>query len=368
MRKPGLIVVGGGLIGSAIAWGAQRAGAHVLLLDEGDVAHRAARGNFGLVWLQGKGVGVPPYMHWSLRAGEAWPDFARAVEDESGLETGWRRCGGFHFCFSGADMDKRRTLAQRGRADGAAIAIEMVDADTLRRQFPALGPRVAGASWSQADGHVNPLKLMRALQVGLQRQGGVYRAGAAVTSIRPDGSGFRVETRAGTFGAGRVVLAAGLGTVALAAPLGIAMPLAPERGQIVVTERIAPFFPHVSNCLQQTLEGTMLLGSTHEQAGFDDGTQVSAAGGLAAGAIAIFPALARANVVRYWGSLRVMSPDGLPIYEESASHPGLFAVTCHSGVTLASLHGLTLGPALAQGGLPEVLGPFSLERFHARPH
>jgi glycine/D-amino acid oxidase-like deaminating enzyme len=63
-----------------------------------------------------------------------------------------------------------------------------------------------------------------------------------------------------------------------------------------------------------------------------------------------------------------MSPDGLPIYEESKTHPGVFAITCHSGVTLASIHGLELGAALAKGGLPDALSHFSSERFHARPH
>src|SRR4051794_37614614 len=59
-----LIVIGGGLVGGAIAWGAQARGADVVLLDEGDIAYRATRGNFGLVWVQSKGVGMPPYAQW----------------------------------------------------------------------------------------------------------------------------------------------------------------------------------------------------------------------------------------------------------------------------------------------------------------
>lgn len=58
-----LIVIGGGLVGGAIAWGAASRGASVVVLDEGDVAYRAARGNFGLVWVQSKGAGMPPYAH-----------------------------------------------------------------------------------------------------------------------------------------------------------------------------------------------------------------------------------------------------------------------------------------------------------------
>jgi hydrogen cyanide synthase HcnC len=60
-------VIGGGLVGSAVAWGLARAGASVTLLDEGDDALRASRGNFGLVWVQGKGDGMPEYADWTRR-------------------------------------------------------------------------------------------------------------------------------------------------------------------------------------------------------------------------------------------------------------------------------------------------------------
>jgi glycine/D-amino acid oxidase-like deaminating enzyme len=59
---------------------------------------------------------------------------------------------------------------------------------------------------------------------------------------------------------------------------------------------------------------------------------------LAQHAVTVFPALADVRVVRAWGALRVMSPDGYPVYSKSAAHPGAFLVTCHSGVTLAPLH------------------------------
>ena len=70
MASHDLIVIGGGLVGGAIAWGAARLGASVALLDEGDVAFRAARANFGLVWVQSKGAGMPAYAHWSRRSAE----------------------------------------------------------------------------------------------------------------------------------------------------------------------------------------------------------------------------------------------------------------------------------------------------------
>jgi glycine/D-amino acid oxidase-like deaminating enzyme len=77
----------------------------------------------------------------------------------------------------------------------------------------------------------------------------------------------------------------------------------------------------------------------------------------------MFPLLGRANVVRSWAALRVMTPDGFPVYAQSPQHPGAFLVTCHSGVTLAAVHGLDLAPMLARGRLAADLAPFRAERF-----
>ncbi|MDQ0393641.1 NAD(P)/FAD-dependent oxidoreductase [Labrys monachus] len=363
-----LAVIGGGLIGAAIAWGAARRGAHVALLDEGDTALRASRGNFGLVWLQGKGLGAPPYMRWSLRAGRLWQDFDAALAEDCGFDIGWRRPGGFHFCFSDAELEGRRRVAEQTRSAGGDIDIEVIERAQLQKDLPRLGERVAGASYCSQDSHVSPLLLLRALHLSLRRRGGNYRPGFPVDRIEPDGQGFTLSSGGERLGCDKVVVAAGLGGPSLAGQLGIALPVKPERGQIVVTERVAPFFPYAANNLRQTEEGSFLFGSSHEEAGLDDGTDVATAARLVRAAIEVFPALAEASVVRVWGALRILSPDGRPIYQQSPRHPGAFAVTCHSGVTLASVHALDLGPAILAGRLPDDVRTFSSDRFHVQAH
>jgi glycine/D-amino acid oxidase-like deaminating enzyme len=73
MGNQRMTVVGGGLVGAAIAYGAARAGMRVRVLDQGDVAFRASRGNFGLVWVQSKGDALPRYARWSRDAARLWP-------------------------------------------------------------------------------------------------------------------------------------------------------------------------------------------------------------------------------------------------------------------------------------------------------
>jgi glycine/D-amino acid oxidase-like deaminating enzyme len=241
-----LIVVGGGLVGAALAWGARTAGANVVLLDEGDQAHRAARGNFGLVWLQGKGVGTPAYMQWSLRAGRMWPGFAERLSHAVSFDIGWRQPGGLQFCFSEAELDKRRDVIARTKADGGDIDISILQRADLRALLPGIGEDVVGASFSQLDGHVNPLHLLRALQQAFQDAGGRYEPGFRVEHIANEKHGFTAVGHSGSVAGGRIVLAAGLGAAGLAKQVGLSMPVKPERGQIVVTERIKPFLPYAT--------------------------------------------------------------------------------------------------------------------------
>jgi len=348
-----LIVIGGGLIGSALAWGAAREGARVTLLDEGDIAHRASRGNFGLVWLQGKGLGHPDYMHWSIRAGQLWPEFSAILQEEIGIDIGWRGGGGLHFCLSEDEMEARRALISRSKAEGADIRIELLDRESLREIAPGIGPEVRGASLSNLDGEVSPLLTLRALQNAFRTHGGEIVVNFTAERIRHDRDlGFIVSDATGCeFTGRRLAIAAGLGANRLASQIGLELGLRPERGQIVATDRVAPFLRHPTNTIRQTSEGTVLLGSSHEDAGFSTGTDMETIARLCRTGTRLFPALRSARLLRAWGALRIMSPDGLPIYEEAPEMPGAFVVTCHSGVTLASLHGLELGPALAEGHL-----------------
>jgi glycine/D-amino acid oxidase-like deaminating enzyme len=120
---------------------------------------------------------------------------------------------------------------------------------------------------------------------------------------------------------------------------------------------------YATHIMRQTEEGSVMLGDSQEDAGFDVSVTVPVMRSIAARNLAAFPALKDANVVRVWAALRVMSPDGLPIYARSESHPGAFAATCHSGVTLAGAHALALAPAILAGELPAALAPFHHGRF-----
>jgi hydrogen cyanide synthase HcnC len=357
-----LIVIGGGLVGGAIAWGAQAKGASVVLLDEGDIAYRAARGNFGLVWVQSKGAGMPAYAHWTRQSATLWPDLAAQLRDATGTDTALHQPGGLAFCLSDDEFMQRESLIRRMHNESGDIGTRMLSRDDVRAMVPGLGDEVSGASFCPIDGHASPLHLLKALHQDLE-----YRPDRRVTHIDARPSHFSVLTGTETYVAPRVVIAAGLGSRDLAPMVGLHMPVSPLQGQIIVTERLRPLIDYPTHLLRQTDEGTVMLGDSQEDVGFDTTTRVAVLKKIADRNTRIFPALKDASIVRMWAALRVMSPDGFPIYEQSERFPGAFAATCHSGVTLAGAHALALAPAILEGALPASLSAFGSARFKERP-
>jgi glycine/D-amino acid oxidase-like deaminating enzyme len=359
-----LIVIGGGLVGAAIAWGSAERGASVALLDEGDIAFRAARGNFGLVWVQSKGAGMPPYAQWTRRSAELWPQLATHMAERTGVDVALRQPGGMTFCLSEQELTARADMVRRMHNESGDIGTRILDRAEVHAMVSGLGDRVVGASFCPIDGHASPLYLLRALHTALAGSGGAYWPNRKVTAIDPAPHSFVVHCGGESFLASRLVIAAGLGSRDLAPLVGLDMPVTPLQGQIIVTERMRPFLPYATHVMRQTDEGTVMLGDSQEDVGFDIATRVSVLKHIAARNVQVFPALKDVSIVRMWAALRVMSPDGFPIYDQSEQYPGAFAATCHSGVTLAGAHALALAPAILSGELPEALAPFTARRFH----
>src|SRR6266849_2642685 len=294
-------VIGGGLVGAAIGWGLARAGQRVAVLDEGDVAYRASRGNFALVWVQSKGLGMPDYAAWTKRSSDDWAGFAQLLKDEMGLDVAFQRPGGFTLCLSESELAARANSLKHLHNQPRMVQYpyEIVERDALEKLLPQIGPDVVGGSYCPLDGQCNSLRL----------------------------------------------------------------PVRPQRGQIVVTERARPFLPYPVVTIRQTDEGTVMLGDSVEEAGWDDRVGTAVIATIARRATRMFPLLGGLNVVRSWAALRVMTADGFPIYEQSADHPGAFVATCHSGVTLAANHALAVAPMIAAGRLDADLDVFSARRF-----
>jgi glycine/D-amino acid oxidase-like deaminating enzyme len=369
-RDYDIAVIGGGLVGAAIAWGLAREKQRVVILDEGDIAKRASRGNFALVWVQSKGLGLPDYVGWTIRSSDQWPRLAAELQDQTGLDVCFERPGGFALALTEAELAARAATIERiHRQPGVPkFSVDILDRAAVAKLQPGIGPAVVGGSFCPLDGHVNSLRLFRAFHIAVTRLGVDYRPSHAVRGIEHASGGFRIATSAGEVRAGKVVLAAGNANAMLAPMVGLHAPMrGNHRGQIVVTRRMPRFLRYPVVTVRQTDEGTVMIGDSYEDASDDTRLTLAISTVMADRARRMFPILENATVVRTWSCLRVMPQDGFPIYDQSEQCPGAFVACCHSGVTLAANHAYDLAPMIARGALDaQQLAAFSARRFHVQ--
>ena len=147
-------IVGGGLAGAAIAWGLRALGSRLAVFDEGDVALRASRGNFGLIWVQGKGAGLPAYGALTQASARLWPRLAAALAEDTGIDVALAQPGGLSVCLSADELARRvaRLEAVVAQPGFERYAVDVLDRTALARRLPAatLGPDVVGGTWTRS--------------------------------------------------------------------------------------------------------------------------------------------------------------------------------------------------------------------------
>jgi glycine/D-amino acid oxidase-like deaminating enzyme len=357
-------IIGGGVVGLSVAWGLLKQGLSVTVIDGDDGSFRASRGNFGLVWVQSKGMNQPRYASWSQQSVAAWREFSEELQNSTGYNLALEQKGGYDLHFSeetlAETVKKYKVLKTQLNGD---YPFEVLGHNELRKEEPEIGPKVIGGILHHQDGHANPLKLLKALADDVRRQGGRVLNGKTVQEVSRNGN-FRISCSDGTIvEAAKTVLSAGLGAVKLGPKMGFKAPIRPQRGQVLITEKLPKFMNRPSLIARQVDEGGVQIGATNEEVGYDDQVTAEGLSGLAKTAVDTYPILGRAQLVRSWGALRVLSPDGFPIYQESKEMPGAYLVTCHSGITLAAAHARFLPEWLEGTSKAPDLEVFSEDRF-----
>lgn len=356
MAQRRLAVIGAGVVGSSIAYHAARAGWHVALFDRGFSLRGTSGSTQAWVWVQSKRP--DHYAELSYLSRELYPQ----LEDRIG-SIEFSPTGGLDPVFTERECTEAHALIKAQRALG--LTLEWLDSEQVRRIEPALSPGVLGAIFSPHDANVNPMALVRALLQGLRRLGGVLYFQTPVRSIEPHSTGWQVTGNLGTLWEGeQVVLAAGNDTPELLAPLGIPFPVRAVRGQILVTEPMAPLIHHTLSAMRQMHNGEILIGYSHEEHQTRRDVTLPYLSAASALAIKWVPSLQSVPIVRSFAGLRVMPQDGLPILGPIPNWPGLSVAAMHSGYTLAPVVGHLAVEWLEEKASSIDLTPYRLERFN----
>ncbi|MGL1921655.1 MAG: FAD-binding oxidoreductase [Hyphomicrobiales bacterium] len=367
MIRHDAIVIGGGMVGSAIAWGLARIGVEVTVLDGTDQAERAARANFGLIWGQSKGDSLPEYAHWTQEAIHLWPEFQDDLLNLTGVYCGFNGNGGLHLCVTEEELENRRALFERmSKIIGSnSLDLQILDHHQVAEFMPGIGPEVVGAGYCGQDGDVSPHAMLLAMHRAISLKGGKMLSNHTVQDLKYKNGIWHLTSGDKKFETPCLILAAGTANKILGERIGIDIPVFGLKGQILVTERITSRLSTPSHKIRQTDSGTLLLGDSKEpNAGLDDRSTSEVIKDIAQRCIKMLPWLSDVNLVRAWGGIRSMTDDGYPIYDNFPDCPGLFVANCHSGVTLAPIHAMRLAPMIADELMTPQIAAMSSRRFH----
>ena len=362
-----ILIIGGGVIGLAIAVELKLRGASVTVFSRNfhtAASHAAA----GMLAPQAEEIPAGPMLDLCLRSRSLYPDWTRKLEELSGEPTGYWPCGIL------APVYQERERGRQGDGENFTPSLdypaEWLDRNAINFYQPGLGSEVVGGWWYPEDAQVDNRALARALWTAAQSLGVDVRDGITVEAIQQQQRQIvGVQTSAGVSRAEQYVLAAGAWSNEL-----LPIPVRPKKGQMLSVR--VPEGIHSGLSLQRVLfapdiyivprrDGRIVIGATSEEVGFTPHNTPAGIQALLERAIRLYPQLQHYPILEFWWGFRPATPDELPILGSSPCK-NLTLATGHyrNGILLAPITGAMIADLIWEQKSDPLLDHFNYSRFY----
>jgi glycine/D-amino acid oxidase-like deaminating enzyme len=371
------VVIGAGIVGAACAYYLAEAGLSVAVVDRGGVVAGTTGAGEGNVLVSDKLPG--PELELALLSNRLWRQLPEDVQEGAELEAK----GGLVVAPAAGHLAELGRLA--GEQRRAGVQARDLTAHEARQLEPHLTEDLAGGVHYAEDLQVQPMLATALLLRRARDKGAAVLFHHEVTGLSCSaGRVTGVETPARRLRAAMVVNAAGAASGHVAALAGLALPVEPRRGFVVVTEPLPRVIRHkvysadyvanvesgdagleTSTVVEGTASGTVLIGASRERVGFDRSGGLRVVAALCRGAVRLFPMLGEVRAIRYYCGFRPYCPDHLPVVGADPRLEGLYQASGHegAGVGLAPATGHLIAAQATGGPLEVDLEPFSAGRF-----
>lgn len=354
--KRDVCVIGAGLMGLATAYYLLKYGKTAAILEKGEIGGGASGSCDDMILMQSKKPGI------ALTLAMESLEMYKELPLELGADIGFLTLGGMVLIEDEKQLKIMEGFVKQQVSYG--LDVKIVGRDILFKKQPHLARYMIASTYSATDSQVNPLLFMRALlHKGLNMGMDVFR-NTPVQEINQTGDHWKVRGKNGvSVECDSIVIAAGAWSGQIGRLLGIDIPIRPVKGQIAITEQIAPIGE--TNCwtaayiatkhdpsimpdrsdydkeiglgfaFSRTGEGNYLIGSTREDAGFDKTTNFKAVSRILEQTRHYFPIMNKVNIIRTIAGFRPGTRDGSPIIGSIDGFPGLFIAAGHEGDGIA---------------------------------
>ena len=372
MTSPDIVVVGGGVMGCATAYFLARAGARVTIVEQNRIGGAPSASGASAAIVEALAGSARPLAEQTQLSRRLLAELAPLLLERTGIDIEWQRLGTIRLAFGERDVTALRTqVADLYRE--LEEPVEWLDAAALRELEPALPERALGGLRIPSTNGLYAPKYVRALAAAAALHGATVLQGVSVTGFKTTGDRIaEVRTSAGALPCDRVVITAGAWSGVVSRWLGRSgaeVAVGPERGQIMALQP-APGHPHVRSVVHgpggyviPKANGTVAVGATHEDVGFDARVTTYGLKYLADLALRLAPGLEHAALKHAWMGFRpVVQANRLPYVGRLPELSNGFVAAGHGaiGVTVSAAVGMLLSQ-LVRGETPEL----SLAAFDA---
>jgi len=366
-----VIVIGGGVIGLAIARAlALRGSRRIALIERATLGAEASHAAAGMLAPQAEADGADAFFELACVSRDLYPVFADELREETGIDIELERTGTLYLAFTEKDEEEIEHRYNWQRRAG--LPVERLSADEARHLEPCISEGLRGALRFPLDVQVENRRLVAALSTSVKQHNVHLLTETHVKSIVIKGGAVEgVETSRGSVHAPVVVAATGAWTSFLTSSDNVTplVSIEPVRGQMLCFETNPRLARHViyspRGYIVPRLDGRLLAGSTTEHVGFNKCVTSEGVHAITSHALEIAPAVGSLPLVDSWAGLRPRAEDEWPVIGACAEARGLFYATGHyrNGILLAPLTGELVAEQITTGKTSPLTGAFSPERF-----
>ncbi|HEV8186798.1 MAG TPA: glycine oxidase ThiO [Pyrinomonadaceae bacterium] len=366
-----VVIIGGGVIGLAIARALARRGVpDVCLIERGTLGTEASFAAAGMLLPQVEADAEDDFFKLACRSRDLYPSFARDLREETGVDVELDTTGTLYLALNEHDheeIENRYDWQTR-----AGLLVHLLSNGEARELEPCISESVFGALLFPNDIQVENRRLLSALANSINNLGVEVLTETNVDSLQIERHRVTgVQTNHGTIRCKSIVIAAGTWSGFL--PRSSVLPIQPVRGQMICLESKPQLTRHVlyspRGYLVPRRDGRLLAGSTSENAGFAKRVTAGGISSILQNTLEISPAIATLPVIDTWAGLRPRPADGLPVLGPCGEIDGVVYATGHyrNGILLAPLTAELITEAIVGGVTSPLLAPFSPDRFSSQP-
>lgn len=372
-QKTEVLIIGGGVIGLALACELRRKGIEkITILEKNQVCGmEASNAAAGMLAPQAETDKIDEFFNFCCESRDLYPNFAAELFDETGVDIELDRNGTLYAAFTEHDSAEIRKRFEWQKKAG--LNIELLSAEETRKAEPFVSPDVREALYFPNDWQVENRKLIKALRqfAGLN-QIKIVENVEVENLLTKNQKIIGAKTENEKFLAEKVILTTGAWTslIKVGENAPIFVDVKPIRGQMLSFQTAKRLFTKViyspRGYIVPRFDGRILVGATVEDVGFDKSITEGNIDFLRENALEIAPNLANLKIIESWSGLRPFAADGLPILGDFPEIENLFVATAHfrNGILLAPLTAKILTNKVAENSDSEYLEVFNPKRFN----